>query len=68
MAGLSPETVKARTLAMLRQVALAGSRRRTLVVVVEDLQWIDRMSEEALAAFVDISSGGSPPSPRDVPA
>src|SRR5499426_4132549 len=37
----------------LRTLLEALSRRRPLVVVVEDLHWIDVTSEEFLAAFVD---------------
>ena len=39
--------------AALRTLLEALSRRRPLVVVVEDLHWIDATSEEFLAAFVD---------------
>ena len=43
--GISPEAVRARTLQVLREMALRGSRRRTLVLVVEDLHWADETSE-----------------------
>jgi transcriptional regulator with AAA-type ATPase domain/tetratricopeptide (TPR) repeat protein len=39
--------------AALRTLLEALSRRRPLVVVIEDLHWIDATSEEFLAAFVD---------------
>ena len=51
---LSPETIKSRTSEMLRQLVLRASRRRPLVVMVEDLHWIDRASEEFLADLVDV--------------
>ncbi len=38
----------------LRALLLQESRRRPLVVIVEDLHWVDEMSEEALAALVDV--------------
>jgi len=38
----------------LRALLPQESRRRPLVVVVEDLHWVDEMSEEALAALVDV--------------
>jgi len=38
----------------LRALFLQQSRRRPLVVVVEDLHWVDEKSEEALAALVDV--------------
>ena len=51
--GQSPETVKARTFEALRQVASGSARRRPLIVLIEDLQWIDRTSEEWLASLAD---------------
>jgi tetratricopeptide (TPR) repeat protein len=51
---LSPEVIKSRTSEMLRQLVLRASRRRPLVVIVEDLHWIDRASEEFLADLVDV--------------
>jgi class 3 adenylate cyclase/tetratricopeptide (TPR) repeat protein len=51
---LSPETIKARTSEMLRQLVLRASRPRPLVLMVEDLHWIDRASEEFLADLVDV--------------
>ena len=38
----------------LRALLLQEGKRRPLVVVVEDLHWVDEKSEEALAALVDI--------------
>jgi predicted ATPase len=43
---LGPEVIKARTFEVLRQMCLRGSRRRPLVLEVEDLHWVDRTSEE----------------------
>ena len=56
--GLTPEARKARTFEALRLLCLQGSRRRPLVLVVEDVHWIDPTSEEflrALAADVEAS-------------
>ena len=56
--GLTPEARKARTFEALRLLCLHGSRRRPLVLVVEDVHWIDPTSEEflrALAADVETS-------------
>jgi hypothetical protein len=44
VAALTPETIKARTFEMLRQLSLFGSRRRTLILGVEDLHWVDKTS------------------------
>jgi len=57
LAGLSPELVKTRTFDILRQMALRDSRRRPLVIVIEDLHWIDRTSEEYLASLVESLAG-----------
>ncbi len=53
LASLSPEAVKARTMEALRQISLRSSRRLPIVVAVEDLQWIDQTSEQALASLVE---------------
>ena len=50
--GLTPEARKARTFEALRLLCLEG-RRRPLVLVVEDLHWIDRTSEEFLGVLAD---------------
>jgi DNA-binding NtrC family response regulator len=50
-ATLSPEAVKARTMEALRQMFLRGSRRRPIVVAIEDMHWTDRTSEDALSAL-----------------
>jgi hypothetical protein len=51
--GLSPDAVKARTMEVLRQLGVAGSRQRPLVLAVEDVQWIDQTSEEALVSLAE---------------
>jgi tetratricopeptide (TPR) repeat protein len=51
LAGLSAEAVNARTLEALVQMSLASSRRRPLVIAVEDHHWIDRVSETYLATL-----------------
>ncbi len=57
LADLSPEAIKARTLETLLQMSLNGSRRRTLVFVVEDLHWVDRVSEEFFSLLVENLQG-----------
>ncbi len=49
---LSPEAVKARTFDALRLLFLKASAKRPLVIVAEDLHWIDHTSEEFLATLV----------------
>lgn len=48
---LSPEAVRDGVFATLREMCLAGSARRPLVLVVEDLHWIDPTSEAFLASL-----------------
>jgi tetratricopeptide (TPR) repeat protein len=50
---LPPEVINARTFQTLRQMSLRGSRRRPIILVVEDLHWIDKTSEEYLASLVE---------------
>ena len=50
LAQLTSETIRVRTLEVLRQMILGASARRPLVVVVEDLHWVDKASEEVFAS------------------
>ena len=50
---LDPATVKGRTFEILRELWLAESRLQPLMLVIEDLHWVDRTSEEFLAALVN---------------
>jgi class 3 adenylate cyclase len=43
--------------AALRDLSIRGARRRPLVLVVEDLHWIDTSSEEFLNALLDAVAG-----------
>jgi AAA ATPase domain/Bacterial regulatory protein, Fis family len=56
---LTPEAIKARTVDVLRQMGLRGSRQRPIVFVCEDLQWIDRTSEECVASLIEATAGAS---------
>jgi DNA-binding winged helix-turn-helix (wHTH) protein/tetratricopeptide (TPR) repeat protein len=53
VAALSPEAIKARTFDALRTLFFKASARTPLVIVVEDVHWIDRTSEEFLATLVE---------------
>jgi DNA-binding NtrC family response regulator/tetratricopeptide (TPR) repeat protein len=57
LAFLSPEAIKARSFETLRALTLHGSRRRPIVFAVEDLQWIDSVSDELVASLVDSLAG-----------
>jgi len=56
---MSPETVKARTVQALIRLLLEKSRRQPLVVAVEDLHWVDKTSEELLAALAGSITGAA---------
>jgi DNA-binding NtrC family response regulator/tetratricopeptide (TPR) repeat protein len=56
---LTPEAIKARTVDALRQMGLRGSQQRLIVFVCEDLQWIDRTSEECVASLLEATAGAS---------
>jgi class 3 adenylate cyclase/tetratricopeptide (TPR) repeat protein/ribosomal protein L40E len=52
----SPEAAKSKTFEVLRELCIKGSRRRPLILVLEDLHWIDKISEE----FIGMSADGLP--------
>ena len=54
---LSAEAVKSRMFETLRSWSLHGSRRRALIIAVEDLHWVDRSSEEYLASLAEGLAG-----------
>ena len=41
-----PEAIKQKTFEVFRQLAIKGSQRRPLVLALEDLHWVDTLSEE----------------------
>jgi class 3 adenylate cyclase/tetratricopeptide (TPR) repeat protein len=45
-APLNPEAVKAKAFEILRHISIRASLKRTLALVLEDLHWIDKISEE----------------------
>jgi tetratricopeptide (TPR) repeat protein len=53
LAGLTPEAVKRRTFDVLSRSILGRTSQQPLALVIEDLHWIDRTSEEFLASLVD---------------
>ena len=50
---LVPEVIRARTIETLSQMLLAAGRRRPLLVLLEDLHWIDPASEGYLTTLVE---------------
>ncbi len=57
LAVLSPETIRIRTFATLRQVSLHSSRQRPLIIAVENLHWVDTTSEAFFASLVEYLAG-----------
>jgi class 3 adenylate cyclase/tetratricopeptide (TPR) repeat protein len=53
LAALDPLAIRHHTFEALRGLVVAEARQGPLVVLVEDLHWIDQTSEEFLAEFVD---------------
>jgi class 3 adenylate cyclase/tetratricopeptide (TPR) repeat protein len=54
---LEPQIKRRRTFEAVLAVTMAVSRRRPLVVMVEDLHWMDQTSEDYLAFLVDSMAG-----------
>jgi tetratricopeptide (TPR) repeat protein len=52
-AGFTPDMVRAQAIEVLCELLIRSSHDRPLVVCVEDLQWIDRPSEEFLTSLVE---------------
>jgi class 3 adenylate cyclase/tetratricopeptide (TPR) repeat protein len=50
---LTPELVRQRTVEALKMLVLAAARYRPLVLILEDVHWVDKASEEVLAALVE---------------
>jgi AAA ATPase domain/Adenylate and Guanylate cyclase catalytic domain len=57
LATLSPQAIKTRTFATLTQMCMSSSRRRPLLLEIEDLHWIDPTSEEYLMSLVEQLAG-----------
>src|SRR5262249_21100387 len=56
---LSAEALKSRMFETLRAWSLHGSRRRPLIIAVEDLHWADRSSQEYLASLAESLAGAA---------
>jgi class 3 adenylate cyclase/tetratricopeptide (TPR) repeat protein len=49
----NPEAIKSKAFETLRQLSIKGSLRRPLVLVLEDLHWVDKVSEEFLGFLAE---------------
>ena len=54
---ISPETRRNRIIEAVKRIALSSSETRPLIMVFEDLHWIDNSSEEVLKYLLDSISG-----------
>ena len=54
---LDPRDKRKKTFEAIRSLAVAGSQLRPLVVVVEDLHWIDKTSEDYFAFLIESLAG-----------
>jgi class 3 adenylate cyclase/tetratricopeptide (TPR) repeat protein len=50
---LTPELIRRRTVEALRALLLAEAEQSPLVVIIEDVHWIDRATEEMVGALVE---------------
>src|SRR5439155_9647332 len=53
LVALRSETMKARTIDWLCQMILKRSRQQPVIIVAEDLHWIDQRSEDVFVALVE---------------
>jgi tetratricopeptide (TPR) repeat protein len=56
---LEPDAIKARIFEALRHMWLSRSRQHPLVLVLEDLHWIDTTSEDLFASLAEILAGSA---------
>src|SRR5207245_420282 len=57
VATLEPDVLRARVCETLRRMWIGRSRHLPLVIVVEDLQWADTISEEFFASLAEVLAG-----------
>src|SRR5262245_47910817 len=51
---LTSELLRQRTVEALKVLGLAAARRQPLVLLLEDVHWIDKATEEVLAVLVEV--------------
>jgi class 3 adenylate cyclase/tetratricopeptide (TPR) repeat protein len=59
LAGRSPEAIKDRTIEVVRQMMRHRGQRQSLILIIEDAQWSDRLSEELLASLIESLAGAA---------
>ena len=53
----NPEAVKAKAFEIFQQISVKGSRLRPIVLVLEDLHWVDKISEEFVGFLAENAPG-----------
>jgi tetratricopeptide (TPR) repeat protein len=54
---LDPKDKRQKTFEAIRALTFAGSQRRPHVIVIEDMHWVDKTTEEHLASVIDSLAG-----------
>ncbi|MCI0529848.1 MAG: AAA family ATPase, partial [Nitrospira sp.] len=54
---LTEQLIRQRTVEALRTLILAEAQQQPLVMILEDVHWIDKASEEVLTAVVEVMEG-----------
>src|SRR5262245_42875951 len=57
VAAETPGTVKTRTFEALQELVIAQQTQGLVLILIEDLQWIDKTSEDLLASLVELATG-----------
>jgi len=55
LSGRSPDAIKTGTFEAIRRIVFAQQERRTVLLAIEDLHWIDQTSEELLASLAEVT-------------
>ena len=59
MAERSPEAIKERTIGLSRQLMRHRSQCQQLILIIEDMHWSDRLSEELLVSLIEGLAGAA---------
>ena len=54
---MSPEVLKRKTFEALQMLILTGAARRPLMLIIEDLHWVDKTTEECLTFLLEHIAG-----------
>lgn len=54
---MSPEAMKERIIDSIKQISLKGSESKPHIIIIEDLHWVDKSSEDCLKEILDNIAG-----------